>query len=267
MRTERSTWLLLAGAIALAFAVATPAGRARADDEDDDEDEKKETIPFEEAHLFFELNDTDGDLGIQGLIDGEAWRKLEIEDPAGRKILDVRAKGRLGRQGMTEVFFESDEPSFDELSPEDFFARFLAGEYEISGNTLEGEELESTTEVSHVMPAPPGNVVLSGVPAVANCDVVPLPSVETPVVIDWDPVMTSHPAIGEAGAIEIVKYTLVLEREEPELLIFSVELPPGVTQFEVPEDFTDLGEEFKFEIQVKAENGNQTVVESCFELE
>ena len=28
-------------------------------------------IPFDEARLFFELNDTDGDLGIHGLIDGD----------------------------------------------------------------------------------------------------------------------------------------------------------------------------------------------------
>ena len=30
----------------------------------------EEEIPFDEAELFFELNDTDGDLGIHGKIDG-----------------------------------------------------------------------------------------------------------------------------------------------------------------------------------------------------
>ncbi|GBF29687.1 hypothetical protein MnTg03_01263 [bacterium MnTg03] len=42
-------------------------------DDDDDDDE----IPFEEGWLFFELSDTDGDLGIHAKIDGDDWKKLE----------------------------------------------------------------------------------------------------------------------------------------------------------------------------------------------
>ncbi|MCI0529083.1 MAG: hypothetical protein L0Y56_16730, partial [Nitrospira sp.] len=59
----------------------------------------------------------------------------------------------------------------------------------------------------------------------------------------------------------------VLEREGPPTLVLSVDLPPGVTSLEVPESFTNLGEEFKFEILVREKSGNQTAVESCFELE
>ena len=33
-------------------------------------------IPFDEADVFAELNDTDGDLGFHALIDGEAWDRL-----------------------------------------------------------------------------------------------------------------------------------------------------------------------------------------------
>ena len=84
-------------------------------------------FPYDEANLFFELNNTDGDLGIHALIDGEAWKKLKIEDPRGRKMLDIRVKGRLKRQGLTEIFFESAEPTFDELDPQDFFRRFRLG--------------------------------------------------------------------------------------------------------------------------------------------
>ena len=46
----------------------------------------------------------------------------------------------------------------------------------------------------------------------------------------------------------------------------DLDLPPDVTSFEVPGDFTDLGDEAKFEILVRADNGNQTAVESCFTL-
>ena len=64
-----------------------------------------------------------------------------------------------------------------------------------------------------------------------------------------------------------MKYQVVVEREEPTLLIYSVDLPPGLTEFPIPEAFIDLGEEFKFEILVREESGNQTAVESCFEVE
>ncbi len=244
---------------AFALSIVAPASSA-----DDDGDE----IPFAEANLFFELNNTDGDLGIHALIDGDAWKKLEIEDPRERRMLNIRVTGRLRRQGLTEIFFESAEPRFAELSPAEFFDRFPEGEYEIEGQTLEGDELESIAELTHVMPAPAGEIKLNGEDAAANCDADPLPSVGEPVVISWDPVTESHPELGRTGEmIEVVKYQLVVEREEPELLILSVDLPPDVTSFEVPEDFTELGEEFKFEILVREESGNQTAVESCFELE
>ena len=225
--------------------------------------------PFDEANIFFELNDTDGDLGIHALIDGDAWKRLNIADPRGKKMLKVKIGGRLRRQGLTELFFESAEPPFDELAPEVFFQRFPEGEYEIDAATLEGEDLEGSAELSHLMPAPPANIELSGVEAAEDCDADPLPSVSTPVVISWDEVIGSHPTIGEPGPVEVVKYQVVVEREEPELLVLSVDLPPGTTSFAIPEDFTDLdsGDGFKFEILVREESGNQTAVESCFELE
>ena len=236
----------------------------------DDDDE----IPFAEANIFFELNDTDGDLGIHALIDGDPWKKLTIEDPKEREILNIRVKRRLRRQGLTEIFFESAEPPFESddpdevtLTPEQFFRRFPAGTYEVEGRTLEGEELESEVTVTHLLPAPPENIMVDGIDAADDCDAV-LPVVTNPVTISWDPVTHSHPEIGRTGEmIEVVKYQLVVEREEPTLLIYSVDLPPGVTEFPIPEAFIDLGDEFKFEILVREASGNQTAVESCFEVE
>jgi hypothetical protein len=236
---------------------------------DDDEIE----IRFDEAEIFFELNDTDGDLGIHALIDGEPWKSIKIEFPNERTFLWISAWSKARRHGLTELSFESAEYPFEgdpgevTLSPEQFFRRFPAGEYEIEGRTLEGEELESEVVVSHVMPAPPGNVQINGESAAEDCDADPLPSVSPPVTISWDPVTASHPEIGEDGVIAVAQYQLVVEREEPTLLIYSVNLPPGVTEFPIPEEFTDLGDEFKFEILVRAENGNRTAVETCFEVE
>ena len=231
-----------------------------------DNGEENET-PFEEARLFFELNDTDGDLGIHALIDGDAWKRLEIDSPNDVNLLDVFVRSRLRKQGLTEFFFESAEPPFDELPPTQFFKRFPEGVYDIGGVTLDGQELDSEVTLSHVLPAPPGNVQISGVDSAENCDAEPLPSVSEPVTISWDPVTQSHPELGKSGAFEVDHYTLVLEREEPNLLIFSVDLPPEVTSFEIPSGFIALGDAFKYEIQVRADNGNQTVVESCFEVQ
>jgi hypothetical protein len=248
---------------AAAFILAVAAPELWANDDDGEE------IPFDEANIFFELNHTDGDLGIHALIDGEAWKRLEIEDPREREMLDIRVTGRLRRQGLTEIFFESAEPSFDELRPRRFFRRFPEGEYEIEGVTLEGDELESTAELTHLLPAPPDNITVGGIPAAEDCDADPLPSVPAGnVVISWDPVTLSHPELGRTGEpIEVVKYQVVVELEEPTLLIFSVDLPPDVTEVAIPAGFIALGEEFKFEILVREASGNQTAVESCFEVE
>ena len=237
---------------------------------------------FDEASIFFELNHTDGDLGIHALIDGEPWKKLEIEDPRENEILDVSVKGRLRRQGLTELFFESAEPSFEDLDPADFFRRFPEGEYEIEGETLEGDELESEVEVSHVMPAPPGNIKVNRQPAAEDCDADDLPSVPEGrrVIISWAPVTTSHPTIGNSGPVDVLRYQAVTEydvedEEENEVtFVFSADFPPsdGRMSVTVPPQFIAAGivagaEEFKFEILVRASSGNQTAVESCFEIE
>jgi hypothetical protein len=225
-------------------------------------------IPFAVADVYAELNNTDGDLGFHALIDGEPWKRLVIEDTRERRILDVRNRGRLRRQGLTELFFESAEPPFDELTPAQFFRRFPEGIYEVEGRTLDGQELENEVEFTHVMPAPPANIQVSGVPAAASCDADSLPVINGPVIISWDPVTHSHPSIGKSGeALEVVKYQLVVEREEPTTLAMSIDLPPDVTMMQVPAEFIELGDEFKFEILIKEASGNQTAVESCFEIE
>lgn len=47
---------------------------------------------------------------------------------------------------------------------------------------------------------------------------------------------------------------------------FSLDLPPTVTQFQVPTGVTALGSEFKFEIIARTAEGNNTAVESCFRI-
>lgn len=256
--------------LALAVTVAMAAPLCWADDDDDDDE-----IPFSVAQLFFELNNTDGDLGIHALIDGEPWKRLIIEGANGRRMLNVRVQSQLRRQGLTEFFFESAEPTFDELDPLDFFARFPAGEYEIEGRTLDNDEMESETFLTHALPAPPV-VSVNGLPMATECDADDPdeydPTVTTaPVTISWEDVILSHHDADGAGAavqppipVEIVNYQLVVEVEDA---VFSLILPPNVTSMELPAALTDLGKEFKYEVLAREESYNQTAVESCFVLQ
>ncbi len=264
-------------------------------------------IPFEEGRLFFELNDTDGDLGIHGKIDGDEWKRLEIEDPNDRRMLNVNVRGRLRRQGLTELFFESAEPTFDELDPIDFFKRFPEGWYEIEGITLDDEERENETYLSHVIPAAPV-VKVNGNPSagvdVCQCDeedLLPdeacpeLPAYSAPVVLDWADVTTAHAGLGrdqgsnlEDHDISVVYYEVVVEIDDTEFKSASI-VPPDVTSWEVPagmlaltDDEGELYDEIKYEILVRVDNGqyedddgmpidpdlgNKSAMESCFAVE
>jgi hypothetical protein len=256
MRSMRLLAVLLVPVAVLILGAAVPEGWAQEEE-------------FDEAEVFFELNDTDGDLGIHALIDGEPWKELEIEHPNGSDMLEIEVKGRLKRQGLTELFFESAEPTFDELDPEKFFRRFPKGEYEIEGETLEGDELESVAEVTHLIPAPAENIEVNGQDVPEDCEEGPVPVVSGPVTVTWDEVTMSHSELGRTNEpIEVVRYQVVVEQEDLELVL-SVDLPPDVTEIELPEGFTALGigEEFKIEILVREESFNQTAVESCFEVD
>lgn len=256
----------------VAAALAAPA-LAIADDREENE------IPFSEAHIFFELNNTDGDLGIHALIDGEPWKRLSIEDTNERRILNVKVRGRLRRQGLTEIFFESAEPIFDDLPPATFFNRFPAGTYEIEGITLDGDELESETEVTHTIPAPP-NPTVNGTPVALQCDDeepgYDAQTVAGDVVIAWDPVTLTHASLGNPQSspeISIHNYQVVVEAEielpggQEFVSVLSVILPPDITEITIPGEFLAQGDTFKYEVLAREESWNQTAIESCFLLE
>lgn len=284
-------------ALTAALMTAPTAGLAWHWDDDDDDDEE----PFDEAFLFFELNDTDGDLGIHGKIDGDEWKYLEIEDPHDRKMLNIWVRGRLRKQGLTELFFESAEPCFPEtcedgeegLEPDEFFARFPEGEYDIEGYTLDGEERESEVILSQIIPAAPGSVEVNGDEVGDEC----VEDVTRPVVLSWDAAETSHPDLGRVGPVQIRYYEVVIEIDESDFKSTSMipRIPvAGRASWTIPDDFFVVTagiapeNEYKFEIlartnvydednelvmiEVDDEDddvpvpGNKTAMESCFVL-
>ena len=96
----------------------------------------------------------------------------------------ANGKGNLGSLGLTELFFESNEPSFDEQSLEGFLEPFPEGTGFFSGRTVDGERLDGSAVFTHAIPA--GPVLVS--PAEGP--------VQDPahVVVDGDPV-TGPPGV------------------------------------------------------------------------
>lgn len=218
-------------------------------------------IPFDETKIIIEVNDTDGDAGIQVFIDGEAWKEVTIVSPDGN-IFDTIRTGNLGGLGLTKLFFESEEPSFVDFPLEEFLALFPEGEYEFRGETVDGDELVGASTLTHVLPCGP-EILMPAEGAVLDPDV--------PVVIDWDPVtneldpLTAECQDQESPRLEIVGYEVIIERVVPEpLLEFSEELPASTTMVTARPEFVEPGAQFKFEVLAIEESGNQTITESFF---
>lgn len=203
-------------------------------------------IPFDDATMIFEVNATAGDAGLQVFLDGEPWRSVEVRSPDGQKIFAVDGKGELRNLGLTELFSESNEPSFDDMPLRDILALFPEGEYSFSGTTVEGDRLTGTATLSHDIPA--GPVVQSPADgAVVSPD---------DVVVTWEPVT-------EPAGIDIGGYQVIVEREDP-LRVFQVTLPSTATSLTVPSEFLETGTDYKVEVLAIEASGNQTITETSF---
>jgi hypothetical protein len=208
-------------------------------------------IPFDDARIIIELNSTDGDSGIQLFVDGEGWDELEVMSPDMSTILHVMGDGSVGLQGLTELFFESAEPSFDVLPFDEFLARFPEGVYTLMGTTVDGDQLVGLATLTHNVPAGPEIVSPEEDEVVDPED----------VVIDWDPVIDQF---ANDSDIEITGYQVIVENEEGPLRVLSIDLPASVTEVTVPPQFLEPDTEYKFEVLAKEESGNQTITESTF---
>ena len=212
-------------------------------------------IPFSIARIIIEFNASAQDVGIQVLVDGEPWKHLRVFSPNGRRVLDITGKRSLGKQGLTELFFESSEPSLVELPLPEFLVRFPEGTYALEGKTIDGIGLEGTAILSHVIPA--GPEIISPVSLDDNPPVVD----PSNAVIEWNPVTDT---ITDSDTFEIIGYQVIVEQVEPRR-IFSIDLPALVTSVVVPPDFFLQPDTLhKFEVLAIEASGNQTITEGEF---
>jgi hypothetical protein len=213
-------------------------------------------ISFSQARIFIEFNASAEDVGVQVFLDGDPWKRLQVFDPNGRQILGIVGTRSLSKQGLTELFFESSEPSLAEVPLPEFLARFPRGEYELEGVTIEGEEIEGTAVLSHVIPAGPEIV-----------SPVPLPNGDPPLVdpndlvIEWEPVTET---IDGSRRIQIVGYQVIVEQLKPRR-VFSIDLPASATSVAVPPGFlVQRNKLHAFEVLAIEKGRNQTITEGEF---
>jgi hypothetical protein len=233
---RRMVGLLVACALAGVAALAAAAGSTHA----------ARAIQLADATMIIEVNSTDGDAGLQVFLDGEPWSRMAVFAPDGRRILEVDAESRLDRFGLTELFSESHEPEFSELSLREFKRRFPEGRYRFAGRTVEGRRLVGSARLSHDTPNGPR----IGSPAAGAT--VP----EQAVVASWTPGR-------QPRGVRIAGYRVIVERERP-LRVFNADLPASVTSVTVPAEFLEPGIEYKLEVQAIERSGNQSISELTF---
>lgn len=205
------------------------------DEEDDDGRGKGPPVEFADLEIFLEFNSTDNDLGVQVFLDAEGWDRITARDPRGRKVLSFRAQDEVGDLGLTELRFESAEPS-----PAEVLESIPAGEYEFSGRTVEGGRLEGDAELSHLLPPAPVFTPADGDEVEAEG-----------LTIRWDAVP------GLEG------YEVIVENEGSGTELFA-SLGPEATSLTLPPQFVVAGAEYKAEVLAIAENGNKTITEHTF---
>jgi hypothetical protein len=206
-------------------------------------------LPFEDARMIIEFNSTAQDVGVQFFIDAEIWNHVFVVNPNGNKIFEVFGKGNVKNFGLSELFSESDEPSLDEMSLQQFLATFPAGQYKFFGTTPEGEDIEGTATFTHNIPDGPSIV------SPARNAVMPL----NKAIVRWDPVTTP-------AGIQIAGYQVVIETGKP-VRTFQIDLPASATSVKIPPEFLQSGKQYKFEVLAKEVGGNQTITEWSFRTE
>jgi hypothetical protein len=200
----------------------------------------REPLRFEQHELYIEYNATDGDAGLQLAADAEDWKRFELLDTNGRRLMDVHARGRLRRPfGLSELFLEASEPPFRKVPFRIFKKRFPNGRYYFRGVAGNGRRMVGSDRLSFVVPAAP-KVTFPTKGARVDPD---------GFKVSWEPVT------GPAG-VKIVTYQVIVNQGSREL---SMYLPPSATSATIPGEFLEPARKTAGEILAREKSGNQTI--------
>lgn len=204
-------------------------------------------VPLKDARLKIEFNSTDRDAGVQLFVDADPWKFMDVFDPHGRMIFRATARGTMARQGGTELFLESGEPSLDDVPLDVFLRRFPAGDYRIVGKGIKGEKLVGVAKFTHNIPAGPVLV-----------------SPQEGAVVDPHNLIVAWQRVGPANGSPIIGYQVLVVKPDTGLralpkVILDVMMPPGATSMAVPPGFLLPDSAYEWEVLAIESGGNQTL--------
>lgn len=211
-------------------------------------------VKLKDARLKIEMNATDGDAGIHVYVDGDTWKSIDIYDPFGRMLFRATMRGRFAKQGGTELFVESAEPNFSQLTLVEFLKRFPEGQYQFKGKGTEGQTLVGTAIFTHNLPA--GVELVSPLEGGALVD-------SNNAVVTWKPV-------GPANGSPIVGYQ-VLVAQSPSTIpaipktVLDVIMPATATSMAIPSGFLRPNTRYSWEVLAIEAGGNQTMTNAFFQ--
>ncbi|CAG7857165.1 hypothetical protein MCAMS1_01899 [biofilm metagenome] len=113
MQTYIHRWLTISAMIPiLILGTATATAWAQCPDRNEAGvkgvgERSKPVIPIKDARLKIELNSTDQDAGVQVFIDADPWKTINIFGPGDRMIFSAANRGKMAKQGGTELFLDS----------------------------------------------------------------------------------------------------------------------------------------------------------------
>ena len=203
------------------------------------------TVPFKDARLKIEVNATDGDAGLQVLLDHEPWKSISITNPNGQKILDVAVGEVIANYGLTELFSESSEPPFEEFPFEEFKKLFPEGNYAFRGETIDGTTMASDVTLTHNVPDGPS-----------------ISDPKEDFTYGRDELVVRWSRVNTPSGIQIAGYQ-VLVISEKSGRVFSADLPSSARSIKVPAEFLRAGVH-KVEVLAIERGGNQTLSEVTF---
>ena len=238
----------------LALLALTPVSWAKEVNDADEAGPASNIVKLKDSRLKIELNATAGDAGIQVFIDSDPWKSMDIYDPFGRLVFRSITRGRFAKQGGTELFLESAEPNFSQLTLEEFLKRFPEGKYEFRGKGIAGETFVGTANFTHNLLAAPQLVSpLEGGPLVDANN----------AVMKWMPV-------GPVNGSPVIGYQVIIVQMQSSFpaipkITLDVMMPASATSMSVPPGFLLANTKYEWEVIAIEASGNQTLSTSFFQ--
>lgn len=222
------------------------------------------TIPMPTTYLYIEHNTTAEDTGIHGMFDSSTFAELCVYDPNGNQILSIKPQNQLGKLSMAGIFFESREPSHEDVSIEEHLRNFPEGKYPVRGVTYDGIGYHGAATLTHNIPKPPKMVF----PREMANETDIKSQIITPhnVIFKWKPV--TETIFGKPVAIKayevIVRSLLPNDPHGFSHDNFDVHVSASATSLAIPNEFWKQNTKYEFEVLAIEESGNQTLVSGFF---